>query len=169
MLLLGLGTGMILSSGAHIFSGDSVLAKSALGTQTPDSYLNIGDFAKKFLDASSVPNTLNSVDNQWGVGVSALQTAAPNGLTVSNVAGFLPNLVTTNTAAGGFLSIPISGVGSVLVNGAGFSAAITVSMAADQAGFSYAHQISLLIGPPILHRSCCTNLPVHRSERLQSD
>jgi hypothetical protein len=29
---------------------------------------------------------------------------------------------------------------------AGFAAAIDASMAADQAGFSYAHQLSLLIG-----------------------
>jgi hypothetical protein len=58
----------------------------------------------------------------------------------------LPNLVTTSENAAGWLSIPLGWVAPAVLEDAGFAAAIDVSMASDQAGFSYAHQLSFLIG-----------------------
>src|SRR5262249_1957500 len=65
--------------------------------------------------------------------------------TGSNLAGLLPNLITTNEAAAGWLSIPLGWVAPAALEDAGFAAAVDVSMASDQAGFSYAHQLSFLV------------------------
>src|SRR5262249_39792700 len=71
----------------------------------------------------------------------------------SNAVGLVPDFVGTQYVSGNvglFLSngslvnIPLRWVPSAALNGGLFSAAVNVSFAADQAGFSYADQISML-------------------------
>jgi RHS repeat-associated protein len=131
--LLGFGIGSIVGTGLT-------------GAGTPDKFLNIGAFGQKFLDSSSTSATINSIDNWGGVQESLAQLSSPGGFTASNLAGLLPNLITTNEVAAGWLSIPLGWVAPAALEDAGFAAAVDVSMASDQAGFSYAHQLSFLLG-----------------------
>jgi RHS repeat-associated protein len=131
--LLGLGVGAVVGTGLT-------------GAGTPDKFLNIGAFGQKFADSSSTSATINTIDNWGGVQESLAQLASPGGFNAANLGGLLPNLVTTSENAAGWLSIPLGWVAPAVLEDAGFAAAIDVSMASDQAGFSYAHQLSFLIG-----------------------
>ena len=77
---------------------------------------------------------------------SLFQLTSPGGFTANNLLGLLPNLVTTNEQAAGWFSIPIGWLAPAVLSDAGFAGAVDASMAMDQAGFSYAHQLSLLFG-----------------------
>ncbi|WP_038708579.1 RHS repeat-associated core domain-containing protein, partial [Burkholderia thailandensis] len=131
--LLGAGIGAIAGTGIS-------------GAAKPDNFLNIGAFGQKFADFTSTSTAINSADNAAGVTESLTQLSMPNGFNAGNMLGLLPNLVTTNEQAAGWFSIPIGWLGPGVLNDAGFAGLVDTSMALDQAGFSYAHQISLLLG-----------------------
>ncbi|MHA7233044.1 toxin TcdB middle/N-terminal domain-containing protein, partial [Burkholderia pseudomallei] len=131
--LLGAGIGAIAGTGIS-------------GAAKPDNFLNIGAFGQKFADFTSTSTAINSADNAAGVTESLAQLSMPNGFNAGNLLGLLPNLVTTNEQAAGWFSIPIGWLGPGVLNDAGFAGLVDTSMALDQAGFSYAHQISLLLG-----------------------
>lgn len=136
--LLGLGLGSIVGTGLS-------------GKATPDQWWNWGAFGQKFADFTSTSTALNSADNAGGVTESLFQLSSPGGLNAGNFAGLVPNLWTTSAEQAGWFSIPLNWVtpmftGTQAFAGAGFAAAVDISMAADQAGFSYAHQLSMLIG-----------------------
>ena len=131
--LLGAGIGAIAGTGIS-------------GAGTADKFLNIGAFGQKFADFTSTSTAINSADNAAGVTESLAQLSMPNGINASNLLGLLPNLVTTNEQAAGWLSIPISWLAPGVLNDAGFAGLVDTSMALDQGGLSYAHQISLLLG-----------------------
>jgi len=63
-----------------------------------------------------------------------------------NLLGLLPNLITTNEPAAGWFSLSITWLAPAVLQDAGFAGAVDTSMAMDQAGFSYAHQLFLLLG-----------------------
>jgi RHS repeat-associated protein len=131
--LLGLGIGSIVGTGLS-------------GTATPDKFLNVGAFGQKFADFTDTGTAINSADNFAGVTESGAQLASPGGVNASNLLGLLPNFLTTNAQAAGWVSIPLFWVAPAALSDAGFAAAVDASMALDQAGFSYAHQLSILIG-----------------------
>jgi hypothetical protein len=117
-----------------------------VGGPKPDQFVNIGAFAQKFFDSSSTSNIINSVDNIDSAGLSALQLATPGGFSGGSAAGMLTNLLSTGPTEAGWFSIPIGWLAPAVLTDAGVAGAVDASMAMDQAGFSYVHQLSLLIG-----------------------
>jgi RHS repeat-associated protein len=115
---------------------------SVLSGQNPNQYLNFFNIIEKFGQGN-----LNSVDNAANGIQSVAQMAVPNGggFSFSNVAGFMGNFVSNGPTAGGLYSISIIGL-QEMVSNAGLAAAVDVSMAADQLGFSYAAQVVSLLG-----------------------
>jgi RHS repeat-associated protein len=133
--------------GALLGAGVGAIAGTGLtGVGKPDAFLNIGAWAQKFADFTSTATAINSADNLGGVTESLFQLTSPGGFTAGNMLGLLPNLLTTSDQAAGWFSIPITWLAPAVLQDAGFAAAVDTSMALDQAGFSYAHQLSLLLG-----------------------
>jgi RHS repeat-associated protein len=131
--LLGAATGGIAGSGFT-------------GTDTPDRFLNWGAFDQKFADFSSFGKFVNSADNAGGLTESFVQIGSPGGLNAPDLIGLLPNLVTTSNQAAGWWSWDITWLAPAVLSDAGFAGAVNASMAMDQAGFSYAHQLFFLVG-----------------------
>jgi RHS repeat-associated protein len=133
--------------GALLGAGVGAIAGTGLtGVGKPDAFLNIGAWAQKFADFTSTATAINSADNFAGVTESLFQLTSPGGFTAGNMLGLLPNLLTTSDQAAGWFSISITWLAPAVLQDAGFAAAVDTSMALDQAGFSYAHQLSLLLG-----------------------
>jgi RHS repeat-associated protein len=106
----------------------------------------LGYHAVSQLDTNSVSDTADVASAQSGLELSSRQVTAPNSLTLRNVLSFRPNSTTTSEAPMGTRAIPLTWIAPAVLSDAGFASAIDASMAADQAGFSYAQLLSLLIG-----------------------
>ena len=102
----------------------------------PENYLVLSPLAKWADSSQPVP----SMANVAGSTVSSAQLAAGD---ASGLFGLLP--ITTSSEPG-LLSAPIGWLAPATLQDAGFAAGVDASMALDQAGFSYAHQLSYLIG-----------------------
>ena len=73
--------------------------------------------------------------------------ALPGGQTPGNIfSNIVPSLLSTSAQKAGGFAISLSGVAGAVLYDAGFADAITLSMAADQAGFSYAELVFVLLG-----------------------
>ena len=136
--LLGLGVGAIVGTGWGANLGQAVPSK-------PDQFINFGAIGQKFADFTSTSTAINSADNFAGLTETAAQIRNA-GFSMGSAFDLLSNLVTTNETAAGWFSLPLTWLAPAALSDAGFAAAIDVSMASDQAGFSYAHQLSILIG-----------------------
>jgi RHS repeat-associated protein len=137
----GAALGALLGAGVGAIAGTGIT-----GTGTPDKFLNIGAFGQKFADFTSTSTAINSADNFAGVTESMAQLSMPGGVNAGNLLGLLPNFITTNEQAAGWFSLSITWLAPAVLQDAGFAAAVDSSMAMDQAGFSYAHQLFLLLG-----------------------
>jgi RHS repeat-associated protein len=144
----GASLGALLGLGSYFLVGNVPAGQAA--------YLQIGNILNK-LDPdpavqSGVSDVVNTFDNDAGlgndIGVLAAKFNAPNAL------GLLPDFVGVQNVSGNvglFLSngslvnIPLGWLPGAVLQGGGFAAAVEVSFAADQAGFSYADQIALLL------------------------
>ncbi len=140
----------------------TIVGTGPLGKGTPDQFWNWGAVGQKFADFTSTSTAINSADNAAGVTESMAQLTSPGGFNGPNLTGLVPNLWTTSTQAAGagqpvagLFNIPLGWVTPAFVSttnaagtfaGAGFAAVVDISMASDQAGFSYAHQLSMLLG-----------------------
>jgi RHS repeat-associated protein len=149
------------SLGALLGLGVWGLVGSVPAGQT--AYLQVGNIVNKYLPdpavQGSVFNALNAADNDLGIGNDVAELAiSPN---ASTAAGLLPDFVGVQNISnavnvgtffsnGSIINISLGWVPSAALNSGAFAAAVTVSMAADQAGFSYADQLALLLkGAPI--------------------
>jgi RHS repeat-associated protein len=146
----GASLGGLLGIGAWSLVGDVPAGQTA--------YLQIGNIVNKYDPDPAIQGswfaTANTFDNDLGIGNDVAQLAsAPS---ASNALGLLPDFVgvqniSNSTSVGLFFSngslmnISLGWVPSAALNGGAFAAAVDVSMAADQAGFSYADQVSLLL------------------------
>jgi hypothetical protein len=137
----GAALGALLGAGVGAIAGTGIT-----GAGTPDKFLNIGAFGQKFADFTSTSTAINSADNFAGVTESMAQLSMPGGVNAGNLLGLLPNFITTNEQAAGWFSLSITWLAPAVLQDAGFAAAVDSSMAMDQAGFSYAHQLFLLLG-----------------------
>ena len=156
----GASLGALLGLGSYFLVG-SPPPPTQPGQPTAQPYLQIGNILNKYDPDPAVQGTglnnflfgsLGSVDNQAGLGNDIGQFAiSPS---AGNALGFVPDFVGAQYVSGNvglFLSngslvnIPLSWVPDAALNGGLFAAAVNVSFAADQAGFSYADQIALLL------------------------
>ncbi len=128
------------------FGIGSIVGTGWTGTDTPDTQLDFGAWAHKLADMSSTSAAINSADNSAGITESMFQIAQPGGVNAGNLLGLFPTFLTTSPQAAGWFSLSITWLGPAVLQDAGFAAAVDTSMAMDQAGFSYAHQLFLLIG-----------------------
>jgi hypothetical protein len=136
----GATLGALLGAGIGAIAGTGIT-----GSGAPDLFLNIGAFGQKLADFTSTSTAINSADNFGGVTESLFQLSSLGGFNAGNLLGLLPNLVTTNEQAAGW-PLSITWLAPAVLQDAGFAAAVDTSMAMDQAGFSYANQLFLLLG-----------------------
>ncbi|MFE9174376.1 toxin TcdB middle/N-terminal domain-containing protein [Streptomyces kebangsaanensis] len=128
--LVGAGVGGIVGTGLF-------------GEGHPDNYANWFHLKEKFLDSSDLKHVANSVDNQWGAGLSVMQLT--QGVDFGSTANVLVNFISTGPKANTILSIPLFWVEPAFMGG-GFAGAVNITMELDQAGISYATQMDKLIG-----------------------
>jgi hypothetical protein len=148
----GASLGFILSAGAYFLVGNPPPVQP--GQPTQQAYLQIGNILNKYDPEPAIQQTLTdqagAIDNQLGL-VNDLEMLGVKG-GASNALGLIPDFIGTNYGSnlglflsnGSLVNIPLGWVPNVALNGGLFAAAVNVSFAADQAGFSYADQISLL-------------------------
>ena len=144
----GAALGAVLSAGTYGLLGTVPQGKTA--------YLQIGNIVNKYDPDPAVQDSLgdviNTFDNDAGFGndVGVLATK----FDASNALGMLPDFIGVQNSSqslglflsgGSLVNIPLNWVPQVVVSNGGFAAVVTVSFAADQAGFSYADQVSLLM------------------------
>jgi hypothetical protein len=149
----GAALGFILGAGAYYLVG-----------KAPDNaYLQIGNIMNKYDPDPAVQTDIitgqadltgqaGAVDNQLGLGYD-IGTFASN-VTGKGVLGFIPDFIGTQYVTddvvglfcsnGSLINIPLWWVPTVALNYGGFAAVADISFAADQAGFSYAQQLSVL-------------------------
>jgi RHS repeat-associated protein len=153
----GASLGFLLSLGAGLMLGATVPKG-----QTP--YLQVGNLANKYaadpvLQGGPV-GAASALDNGLGLGDDISQVALrPN---LANAGGLVPDFVGvanipsaqsvgTWFSNGSLANFSLAGVQSAVLNGGAFAAVVPVSFAADQWGFSYADQVSLLLkGAPFV-------------------
>ena len=147
--------GLLLSIGGYSLVGTVSKGETA--------YLQVGNIVNKYSPDPVLQGgwlgALGGADNDLGLGNDVAQLAASPG--VGNAAGLIPDFIgvqniSGSTAVGTFFSngslvnISLGWVPSAALNNGAFAAVVTVSFAADQAGFSYADQLSALLkGAPL--------------------
>jgi hypothetical protein len=118
-------------------------------------YLQAGNILNKYdpdpAIQGSLGDSINAVDNQLGLGNDiGMMATKPS---VSNGIGFIPDFIgvqatkaTLGTffSGGSLMNIPLNWIPDFVSSG-GVAAVVQVSFAADQMGFSYADQLSLLL------------------------
>jgi len=125
----------------------SIVGTGWTGTDPPDTYLKFCDFANKFFNNSDLSHIVNSADDVMNVPQNLYAMALPGGQTPGNIfSNIVPSLLSTSAQKAGGFAISLSGVAGAVLYDAGFADAITLSMAADQAGFSYAELVFVLLG-----------------------
>ncbi len=157
---------MLVSAATGAAWGASLGALLGLGTYSlvgtvpagQTAYLQVGNIVNKYAPDPAIQGgwfgALNAADNDLGFGndaaVLATNASGPNAL------GLLPDFIgvqniSDSTQVGLFFSngsivnISLGWVPSAALNSGAFASLVTVSFAADQAGFSYADQLSLLL------------------------
>ena len=146
----GASLGALLGLGAYALVGSVPAGQTA--------YLQLGNIVNKYDPDPAIQGgwfgALNTADNDLGFGNDAAMLAAnPSG---PNALGLLPDFIgvqnISNTtqvgtwfANGSLVNISLGWVPSAALNSGAFAALVSVSFAADQAGFSYADQLSLLL------------------------
>ncbi|MGA2736451.1 MAG: toxin TcdB middle/N-terminal domain-containing protein [Bryobacteraceae bacterium] len=149
----GATLGAILGLGSYFLVGNPPTPQP--GQPTAQPYLQIGNILNKYDPEPAVQDSLTdqagAVDNQLGLVNDLMQLGTKP--SAGNALGLIPDFIGTQYVSGNvglFLSngslvnIPLGWVPAAALNGGLFAAAVNVSFAADQAGFSYADQISLL-------------------------
>jgi hypothetical protein len=142
----GASLGAILGLGAYLLVGSA-----PAGSHVYAQLFNIPN--KYFADPQTgFMNFTGSVDNDLGIGNDIGMVITAPGLGTG--LGFVPDFVGVQPSAvalgffwdgGSLINIPLGWVPSVALNGGAFASAVDVSFAADQAGFSYADQVTLLL------------------------
>jgi RHS repeat-associated protein len=120
--------------------------------QTP--YFQLGNMVNKYdaLAQNGTFDTLSTIDNDYGAIWDADQIAL-KGFTAASGVGLLPDFMGVQNVTGSLplfgggslLNISLAWVPSIALNGGAFAAAVDVSFASDEAGFSYADQVALLL------------------------
>jgi RHS repeat-associated protein len=155
----GAALGALLGLGSYYLVGHPPVPQP--GQPTAQPYLQIGNILNKYdpdpaVQGSGVFNflfgSMGAVDNQAGLGNDIGEFAVSP--SAGNALAFVPDFIGQQYVSGNvglFLSngslvnIPLGWVPNAALNGGFFAAAVNVSFAADQAGFSYADQIALLL------------------------
>ena len=117
------------------------LGNAANTPQTQSGWWNWGAYVDKFATFSSASTAVNTSLGDVGVGLSTVQLFGPD--LSSGITGLLPSVLAG--AQPGEVSI-LATLAPIAFSDAGFAATVDISMAVDQAGFSYAQQFSLLLG-----------------------
>ncbi len=158
MLSAALGAAWGAALGAAIAGGTYFLLNSPPpikpGQPPQQAYLQLGNIPNKYFPVSqfqqTVADQVNTVDNDVGFAndVTMLATRGGAGTALGLVPDFIGVQYGNNLGMflsnGSLINIPLGWLPSAALNGGLFSATVTVSFAADQAGFSYADQVSLL-------------------------
>jgi len=120
-----------------------------------DNYLAVGGFGKYDFAAATAQGTgatVNAVDNSLGLANDAIEPLirGPQLADLGDVSDFITTTHIAGDAAfvtghGALLNIYIGWVPSAVVSSGGFADVVVASVALDQAGFSYADQLALLL------------------------
>lgn len=156
----GATIGAILAAGAYAALGSPPEVQPGQPTQQP--YLQLGSIVNKYYyGAQSTATDVAGVSsNLLGLGNDTAQLVADPSW--GNAGLMLPDFIGTTYGSnldasfdnGAMVNIPLGWVPEVVLNKGGFASLVNASFVADQAGFSYADQISMLFKatpPPFLH------------------
>jgi RHS repeat-associated protein len=156
LVAAALGAGWGASLGALLGLGAWSLVGNVPAGQT--AYLQLGNIVNKYAPDPGIQGgmfgALNAADNDLGLGNDAAVLATAPG--VSSAGGLLPDFVGVQNISnattvgtwfsnGSILNISLGWVPSAALNSGAFAGAVNVSFAADEAGFSFADQVTLLL------------------------